>query len=180
MVGFSLPRRTRPSGLSSTVMAAAGLLLLARASSAASYPPASTNCAAAPANATSWEIRNFTVDTDSNLYYGPGTLGRASFSIKNSANGYEFSCTQGSGLSVDLPNLAVKNGSVWYSCAAYCYPLSVSPPLDTQFHFDLDNKTLSVRQKWSCASGSAPYVASPGPRGVGYICSGIRGGVGGA
>ncbi len=150
MAGFSFPRPTW-LGLASN----AALLLCLAHGGDASYPPASTACTQASANSTSWEIRNFVVDTNSKLYYGQGTVGKASFSIKNSANGYEFNCTQGSGPAVQSPNFSVKSDKVWYSCNAYCYPAEVNPPLDTEFNFDIDTKTLSVRQKWSCAGGSS-------------------------
>ena len=119
----------------------------------ASYPAPSSACSSA--SSTIWEIKNFTVDTNSKFYYGLGTVGKASFLIKNSANGYEFACTQGSGRDIPSPNFSVKDGKVWYSCNAYCYGLDTNPPLDTSFSFDMESKMLSVNQKWSCTGNGS-------------------------
>ena len=118
-----------------------------------SYPPVSTSCVATQGNTTEWVIQNLTVDTNSKLYYGRGTVGKISFSVKNSANGYEFNCTQGSGRGVHAPNFSLRDGRVWYSCNQYCFGPDVNPPLDTSFSFDIDTKTLNLSQKWSCARG---------------------------
>ncbi len=148
MLGFSTSTPNRQGfGFSAAVLASLAHGVLA------AYPAASSACSAG--NATSWEIKNFAVDTTSKYYYGLGTIGKASFSIKNSANGYEFTCTQGSGQSVPSPNFSVKDGKVWYSCNAYCYGPETNPPLDTSFSFDIGAKALSVSQKWSCASGGS-------------------------
>jgi hypothetical protein len=125
----------------------------------ATYPAPSLACSNTNA---SWEVKNFAVDTKSKFYYGQGTVGKASFSIKNLANGYEFACTQGSGRDVSTPNFSLKDGKVWYSCNDYCHGSETNPPLDTSFSFDVASKSLSVAQKWSCAlNGSTPYVWSP-------------------
>jgi len=116
------------------------------------YPAPNSACSST--NSTTWEIKGFQIDTNSKFYYGKGTVGRASFDIRNSANGYQFSCTQGSGRDVDSPNFSVRNGEVWYSCNAYCYGPETNPPLDTAFSFDIDTKTLSLSQKWSCGGNS--------------------------
>ncbi len=131
------------------------LLLSLSGESYAAYPPANTTCAPASVNSTSWLIRDFAFDTQSKFYYGQGTAGKVSFSIKNSANGYEFTCAQGSGGGVPNPNFSLKNGKVWYSCNAYCHGPDVNPPLDTSFNFDIDTKTLNVNQKWACAGRNA-------------------------
>lgn len=150
MAGISV---SRPSlfGLSLNL----ALLLSLTPGSYASYPPANTNCTATSVNSTSWEIRNFAFDTKLKLYYGQGTAGKVSFSIKNSANGYEFNCTQGNGPDVSSPNFSLKDGKVWYKCGSYCYGGDVNPPLDTSFNFDIDTKKLSVSQKWTCAGRNA-------------------------
>ena len=119
----------------------------------AAYPSPASTCSST--SATSWEIKNFAVDTNSKFYYGKGTIGKASFSIKNLVNGYEFSCTQGSGRDVASPNFSLQDNKVWYSCNAYCYGPETNPPLDTSFSFDIDAKSLSVSQKWSCAGNSS-------------------------
>lgn len=122
--------------------------------SLALYPPVNTNCSVAPEKSVSWDIRNFTVDTDTRFNYGPGTLGKATFLIKNTANGYQFKCEQGSGKTSRSPNQWLQNGQVWYGCNVFCfgaehYP-EEDPPLDTSFHFDLDSKALTVNQSWVC------------------------------
>jgi len=117
-----------------------------------SYPPPSLRCSSR--NSTSWVIKNFAVNTNSQYFYGNGTIGEASFSIKNTANGYEFNCTQGSGRGISTPNFELKgDGKVWYTCGGFCHgieEIEPNPPLDTSFSFDMDSKTLSVSQRWSC------------------------------
>ena len=132
----------------------------------AAFPQPSTNCTESGSRSASWEIRNFTFDTDTKYYYGPGTAGKVSFSIKNSANGYQFNCLQGNGQDVRAPNHYVQDGKLWYSCNTYChgaewyYPQEDNPPLDTSFHYDVVTKMLSVQQQWTCGSGnsSVSYV----------------------
>jgi hypothetical protein len=93
------------------------------------------------------------------MSYGPGTAGTVSFSIKNSANGYEFQCLQGNRQRARQANHFLHKGKLWYSCNTFCfgaewyYPPEDNPPLNTTFHYDVDTKTLSIDQKWSCGSG---------------------------
>src|ERR1700761_4987463 len=130
MAGLLLPK-LNCFGLSLTLV----FLLSLTQGSHVSYPPAGTTCADLPLNKTGWEIRGFKFDTNSKLYYGQGTAGQTSFSVKNTANGYEFNCTQGSGQKVPDPNFSVRNGKVWYSCNSYCRDGDINPPLDTSFNF---------------------------------------------
>ncbi len=140
--------------------AALCLLQLAAQASAAKYPPVSTNCTSASSQSVSWEVGNFTFDSNAKLYYGPGTAGKVTFSIKNTANGYAFDCLQG-GNSGRSSNQWIQDGRVWYGCNVYCYGSQGrsgegNPPLYTAFSFDTGTKALSVRQVWSCgASGAA-------------------------
>ena len=136
----------------------AALYLCAQGQST-SYPPLSTVCTDSASRSASWEIRNFTFDTNSKLYFGPGTAGRASFSIKNSANAYAFDCLQGDSRTGRAPNHFIRDGKVWYGCNVYCYgaqgvPLEDNPPLATSFSFDIETRALSVSQGWSCGNGS--------------------------
>jgi len=132
----------------------------AGAGPASAFPPASTNCTEAASKAASWEIRNFTFDTDTRYYYGPGTAGKVSFSIKNSANGYEFNCLQGNGQTARTPNHFLDDGKVWYSCNVYCQGSQFfggedNPALNTTFHFDVDSKELRINQAWTCGDGKS-------------------------
>ncbi len=128
------------------------------------FPRVSTNCTDASSRSVSWEIHNFTFDTATRFSYGPGTAGRASFSIKNTANGYAFDCLQGDGANTGrVPNHILQGGKVWYSCNVYCngardQPDEANPPLDTSFSFDVANKSLSIRQLWSC--GNTNYTGT--------------------
>jgi len=123
---------------------------------AARYPLPNNICVGTSQwNSTGWEIENFNVSTDSKFWYGTGTLGFASFNIKNTANGYAFDCIQGNSQTVRTPNFVVENGKVWYSCNVLCIgsdgnPPEDNPPLETAFHFDYESKELSVRQNWTC------------------------------
>jgi hypothetical protein len=138
------------------VIATAGLLL-ATNGLAASYPPASTDCTDEASKTASWEVKNFAFDSNSKFDYGPGTAGKVSFSIKNSANGYSFDCVQGSGQNTRMTNLFKKGSRVWYSCNTYCKgaqgtaDTEGTPPLQTHFSFDLGTKSLSIEQGWTCA-----------------------------
>ena len=128
----------------------------------AAFPAASKTCSST--DSTSWEIKKFTVDTNSKFFYGNGTVGKASFTIKNTANGYEFACDQGSARGVrelgiitskGAPNFELgDDGKVWYTCGEFCYGPDTNPPLDTSFSFDMGSKTLRINQKWSCAGGN--------------------------
>ncbi len=142
-------------------LAALSLLVLPPAAwtagASSSFPPVSTDCTEASSKAVSWAVRNFTVDTDTKFDYGPGTAGKVSFSIKNSANGYAFSCLQGDGATGRLANRRLVGGKVWYSCNVFCKgargaPDEDDPPLDTSFHFDLETKALSINQTWGCGA----------------------------
>ncbi|KAH8881916.1 hypothetical protein GQ53DRAFT_832046 [Thozetella sp. PMI_491] len=118
-------------------------------------PPLGINCTEISSKSASWIIRNFTVDTDTKFDFGPGTLGKVSFSIGNTANGYSFNCLQGSGATGRSPNHYLADGKVWYSCNVYCkgargQPSEDDPPLDTSIHFEMKSKALSIRQTWSC------------------------------
>ncbi len=78
-----------------------------------------------------------------------------SFSIKNSANGYQFDCLQGDTQKKRSPNHALVGDKVFYSCNVYCYgavqaTLEENPPLNTSFHFDTDSKELNIIQEWTC------------------------------
>ncbi|KAH8897806.1 hypothetical protein GQ53DRAFT_818071 [Thozetella sp. PMI_491] len=145
MTAFSLPK---PSWLLSILDLV--VLLALPHEVHAGYPPASTTCARS-ANSTGWSIRNFTFDTNLKLYYGEGTAGKVSFSIKNLDNGYEFDCAQGNAQGGHTPNFSLKDGKVWYSCNSYCYGSETNPPLDTEFNFNINTKMLSLSQKWTCA-----------------------------
>ena len=129
----------------------------------AAFPAASKTCSST--DSTSWEIKKFTVDTNSKFFYGNGTVGKASFTIKNTANGYEFNCLQGDGRTGRVVNRKVVGGKVWYSCNVFCpgargLPKEDNPPLATSFHFDVKTKALSVNQTWSCGpAGAAPSAA---------------------
>ncbi|KAL1864491.1 hypothetical protein VTK73DRAFT_5862 [Phialemonium thermophilum] len=121
--------------------------------------PVSTNCTAASSLAASWVVRNFTADTDTKFDFGPGTAGRVSFSITNTANGYNFTCLQGDGATGRAPNHYVVDGKVWYSCNVYCKgaegeAAEEDPLLPTSFHFDAQDKSLSITQSWPCRSGN--------------------------
>ena len=134
------------------------LSLLPVAVLGANYPAVSTNCTADASKAASWTLRNFTFDTDTSRDYGVGTAGKVSFSIKNSANGYEFECLQGDGSTGRVANRKVVAGKVWYSCNVFCpgargLPKEDNPPLATSFHFDPKTKALSVNQTWECGAG---------------------------
>src|SRR4051794_17030474 len=80
-----------------TMAGLVALALLPLAAYGAAFPPVSTNCTEAASKAASWTVRGFTFDTDTRFDYGVGTAGKASFSILNSANGYDFKCVQGDG-----------------------------------------------------------------------------------
>jgi len=148
------------------------LLPLIPGACAVVFPPASTNCTEGASRSVSWEIGNFTYDTDTKFNYGPGTAGKVSFTIKNSANGYEFACLQGNGETGRDPNFELRDGKIWYSCNVYCHgavdspgeTVEDDPPLDTSFYFDLEAKALSISQDWSCqaANASQPYVGAAG------------------
>lgn len=121
--------------------------------------PASINCTDAASKSVSWAIKNFTVDTDTEYDFGPGTLGKATFTIANTADNYEFNCLQGDGSTGRVPNRRVIDGKVWYSCNVYCkgargVPEEDDPSLSTSFHFDMGAKALSISQTWSCGSGN--------------------------
>jgi len=139
--------------------------LLPVAAYGAAFPPASLNCTEATSKAASWVIKDFAFDTDTNYDYGAGTAGKVSFSIKNTANGYEFNCLQGDGRTGRVVNRKVVGGKVWYSCNVFCpgargLPKEDNPPLATSFHFDVKTKALSVNQTWSCGpAGAAPSAA---------------------
>ncbi len=123
------------------------------------FPPVSTDCTDASSKSASWVIRNFTVDEDTKFDFGPGTAGKVSFSIKNTANGYAFNCLQGDGSTGRVTNRYLVDGKVWYSCNVYCKgargePDEDDPPLDTAFHFDIKTKALSFSQTWGCSSSN--------------------------
>ena len=139
------------------LLAVFGLLGPASGTSFALYP--GTNCTEASSRSADWIIRNFTVDTDTKFDFGPGTLGKVSFSIENTANGYSFNCLQGNGITGRSPNHYLSQGKVWYSCNVYCkgargVPTENDPPLDTSLHFDLKSKALAIRQTWGCGGGN--------------------------
>jgi len=136
------------------------LAVLPLAAYGAVFAPVSTDCTETSSKAASWVIGNFTVDTNTKFDYGPGTLGKASFSILNTANGYAFSCLQGDGATNKTPNRHLVDGKVWYSCNVYCkaaqgQPAQDDPPLDTSFHFDAKSKSLSISQTWGCGANKA-------------------------
>ena len=137
---------------------------------AEAFPAPNVNCTESGSRSASWEIRNFTFDTDTNFYYGPGTAGRVSFSIKNSANKYQFNCLQGNGQDIRAPNHFVRDDKLWYSCNTYChgaewyYPQEDNPPLETSFNYDAASRILSIQQQWTCASrenSSQAYAIAP-------------------
>ena len=130
--------------------------LLIAANGKTVFPPVSTNCTESASKSVSWRIQNFTLDTDTEYDYGPGTVGKVSFSIQNTANGYAFDCLQGDGSTGRAPNQRLVDGNVWYSCNVYCQgardePDEDDPPLRTSFHFDMGTKSLSISQTWSCS-----------------------------
>ncbi len=137
-----------------------GAAAVGAAAAGASSPAVGTNCTAASSKAASWLVRNFTADTNTKFDFGPGTAGKVSFSIENTANGYAFNCLQGDGATTGrLPNRAVVAGQVWYSCNVFCKgardtPDENDPPLQTSFHFDAKTKELALKQSWACGSGS--------------------------
>ena len=120
-----------------------------------------TSCTVEASKSATWEIRNFTFDTNTRYSYGPGTAGKVSFDIKNTANGVAFSCIQGDDQKNHSSNHVLTNGKLWYNCGTYCYGAprtrrvdEEEPPLDTSFHFDVKSKELSVNQKWTCGSNN--------------------------
>ncbi len=140
-------------------LVALALLPLA-AYGATPYPPASTNCTEASSKAVNWVIRNLTVNTETRFDFGPGTAGKVSFSVKNTANGYTFDCSQGERVAGQSPNHYLVDGKVWYGCSTFCKgargePDRDDPPLDTSFHIDVKDKALSISQTWGCG-GSKP------------------------
>ncbi len=129
------------------------------------FPPAGTNCTAVSSKSASWVIRNFTADTDTEYDFGPGTAGKVSFSIKNTANGYDFNCLQGDGSTGRTSNRYLIDGKVWYSCNVFCkggrgVPDEDDPPLDTSFHFDMKTKVLDITQTWGCGGWKGGKPAS--------------------
>jgi hypothetical protein len=144
-----------------TKMAALALLPMAVYGAGNAFAPASTNCTEAASKAASWTIKGFTYDSDTKFDWGPGTAGKVSFSIKNSANGYEFQCLQGDGTTGRLANRFMKDGIVWYSCNVFCkgapeVPVEDDPALQTSFHFDAKSKELSISQAWACKAADKP------------------------
>ena len=150
----------RTTGVATFKGVVLGILYLCAQVQAASYPPVSTDCTDASSRSASWEIRNFTFDANSKLYFGPGNAGKVSFSIKNSANGYAFDCLQGNSRAGRVPNRFMREGKLWYGCNVYCYgaqgrSLEDNPPLATSFSFDVTTRALSVSQTWSCGNSNA-------------------------
>jgi len=139
--------------LSVLLLAGSGL------SQPATYPVASTDCTDASSKAVSWEIRNFSFNSDTKLNYGIGNAKKVTFTVKNSANGYTFECLQGNENHGRAPNHWLEGGKLWYGCSAYCngamgFTPEPQPALDTKFSFDPSTKSLSLSQAWKCGSGA--------------------------
>jgi len=132
-------------------------------SQSVSYSAASTDCTDANSKTASWEIRNFTFNSDTKLNYGVGNAKKVTFTVKNSANGYSFQCLQGNENHGRAPNHWLEGGKLWYGCSAYCngaqgLTLEPQPALDTKFSFDPATKVLSFGQTWTCGSGTQSQV----------------------
>jgi hypothetical protein len=93
------------------------------------YPPADTSCTKASQDPSLfWEVSNFTFDTWTRDTYGVGTAGFVTLTIKNRANGYSFSWSDGSQaplFATDWGNYRTENhyledGLVWYSSNGWC------------------------------------------------------------
>jgi len=153
--------------LSTTMAAVLGISVLLLAvpglAQSVSYGAASIDCTDADSRAATWEIRNFTFNSDTKLNYGVGNAKKVSFTIKNSANGYSFDCLQGNENHGRAPNHWPDGSRLWYGCSAYCNGAQglapePQPALVTKFSFDPASKSLSLSQAWSCGSGDKVYV----------------------
>jgi hypothetical protein len=112
------------------------------------FPP-QTDCTDASLTTPGWSIRDFTVDTDLELFWGTGTVGDVRFTVTNTANGYRFECHVGS--SADnwvFDHRTVEGGRVWYSCNTDHY--TPANALRTQVFFDMDSGEIGINQTWTC------------------------------
>ena len=124
-------------------------------------PLANLACSERSRASPSWEILNFTFDSDSRYSFDPGTAGRMQIGIRNTANGFTLNCLNGANL--EFPAVAdgfsyLEDGNVWYTCYTLCtdvwyrkeFEWNYPPLLKTSFHFDVEGEVLSVRQLWYC------------------------------
>ena len=118
------------------------------------FPPR-RDCTDASFTTPGWEIQNLYIDTDLEMSWGSGTVGDMTFDVRNTANGYQFSCHVGSSADNWLfDQRIIQDGKVWYSCNLQYY--TPQNALATQVYFDMDTKELGINQTWVCDDLGTP------------------------